>query len=194
MNTVADLVLSCVTEPITILLSRGQPPPLHTPCRLPATRGQRRCRFRWELPRPPPGHSDPWRILRRSSSCPSPRRTARASARTCCYSSTPTRRTTNEPPPCGRRLVGLGALASDDRGAEGEAEELAPLVNPELPEDVRQVGGHRSPADVELGRHLGVAQAEGDLPEDLALARRHRLQAGTRLAGRRPAGARHSRH
>src|SRR5712691_1321459 len=88
------------------------------------------------------------------------------------YSSARTSRRTSEPPGGGGPR-----LPSDDRRSEGEAEELAPLVNAELPEDVGQVGRDGSPGDVELRRHLGVPPAERDLSDDLLLARCHSVQA-----------------
>src|SRR5262249_21594507 len=74
---------------------------------------------------------------------------------------------------------------SEDGRSKGEAAELAPLVDAELPEDVGQVGGHGPPGDVELGRHLVVPQTQHDLADDLTLARRQRFQAPQRaIVGR----------
>src|SRR5262249_144821 len=142
--------------------------------------GPRRCRFRWQAPRSttgsfrPPAHIAPSLLVSRGRAAQRELPPLRAAI----LARAPGAGRA-EPPPVGRRLA-CGPVPSDDRAAEGEGEGLAPLVNPELLEDVRQVGGNGSPADLELGCHLGVPQAERDLPDDLALAHGHRLQAGTR--------------
>src|SRR5262249_3600824 len=179
MNTVAvfsaDLLDRFVTEPMATLLSRGYLSPLHTPCRLACDLGPRRCRFRWQAPRSttgsfrPPAHIAPSLLVSRGRAAQRQLPPLRAAILP------PAPGAALAGPPPGGRRVGRGTVPSDDRGADGAAEELAPLVNPEFLEDVRQVGGNGSPADLELGCHLGVPQAERDLPDDLALAHGHRL-------------------